>query len=219
MKELRREFAVFGNFVKVNFETVLNWKSGFNVGDLIVEGAPEINAITPIVGINVPGQISVRPQLSSAEKKTILFFGTSRINIVQNSPDTQLDDFRMFIDKIIELIFNDSDYNVNRLALNGNIVIGEFPKAFDVKEKFFKDSDLYSSFDEIQFRINSCIFDATLNNNINRIINVANAGETLKGSYDFNTRVLNDRKYNREEIDKFMELAFEYRQKFFDELV
>lgn len=219
MKELRREFAVFGNFVKVNFETVLNWKSEFNAGDLIVEGAPEINAITPIVSINVPGQISVRPQLSSAEKKTILFFGTSRINIVQNSPDTQLDDFRMFIDKIIELIFNDSDYNVNRLALNGNIVIGEFPKAFDVKEKFFKDSDLYSSFDEIQFRINSCIFDATLNNYINRIINVANAGETLNGSYDFNTRVLNDRKYNREEIDKFMQLAFEYRQKFFDELV
>lgn len=218
MKELRREFAVFGNFVKVNFETVLNWKSEFNAGDLIVEGAPEINAITPI-GINVPGQISVRPQLSSAEKKTVLFFGTSRINIVQNSPDTQLDDFRMFIDKIIELIFNDSDYNVNRLALNGNIVIGEFPKAFDVKEKFFKDSDLYSSFDEIQFRINSCIFDATLNNYINRIINVANAGETLNGSYDFNTRVLNDRKYNREEIDKFMQLAFEYRQKFFDELV
>lgn len=218
MKELRREFAVFGNFVKVNFETVLNWKSEFNAGDLIVEGAPEINAITPI-GINVPGQISVRPQLSSAEKKTILFFGTSRINIVQNSPDTQLDDFRMFIDKIIELIFNDSDYNINRLALNGNIVIGEFPKAFDVKEKFFKDSDLYSSFDEIQFRINSCIFDATLNNYINRIINVANAGETLNGSYDFNTRVLNDRKYSREEIDKFMQLAFEYRQKFFDELV
>ena len=219
MKELRREFAVFGNFVKVNFETVLNWKSEFNASDLIVEGAPEINAITPIVSINVPGQISVRPQLSSAEKKTILFFGTSRINIVQNSPDTQLDDFRMFIDKIIELIFNDSDYNVNRLALNGNIVIGEFPKAFDVKEKFFKDSDLYSSFDEIHFRINSCIFDATLNNYINRIINVANAGETLNGSYDFNTRVLNDRKYNREEIDKFMQLAFEYRQKFFDELV
>lgn len=218
MKELRREFAVFGNFVKVNFETVLNWKSEFNAGDLIVEGAPEINAITPI-GINVPGQISVRPQLSSAEKKTILFFGTSRINIVQNSPDTQLDDFRMFIDKIIELIFNDSDYNINRLALNGNIVIGEFPKAFDVKEKFFKDSDLYSSFDEIQFRINSCIFDANLNNYINRIITVANAGETLNGSYDFNTRVLSDRKYNREEIDKFMELAFEYRQKFFDELV
>ena len=219
MKELRREFAVFGNFVKVNFETVLNWKSEFNAGDLIVEGAPEINAITPIVGINVPGQISVRPQLSSAEKKTILFFGTSRINIVQNSPDTQLGDFRMFIDKIIELIFNDSDYNVNRLALNGNIEIGEFPKAFDVKNKFFKDSDLYSSFDEIQFRINSCIFDATLNNYINRIITVANAGETLNGSYDFNTRVLSDRKYNREEIDKFMELAFEYRQKFFDELV
>lgn len=219
MKELRREFAVFGNFVKVNFETVLNWKSEFNAGDLIVEGAPEINAITSIVSINVPGQISVRPQLSSAEKKTILFFGTSRINIVQNSPDTQLGDFRMFIDKIIELIFNDSDYNVNRLALNGNIEIGEFPKAFDVKNKFFKDSDLYSSFDEIQFRINSCIFDATLNNYINRIITVANAGETLNGSYDFNTRVLSDRKYNREEIDKFMELAFEYRQKFFDELV
>lgn len=219
MKELRREFAVFGNFVKVNFETVLNWKREFNADDLIVEGASEINAITSIVGINVPRQISVRPQLSSAEKKTILFFGTSRINIVQNSPDTQLGDFRMFIDKIIELIFNDSDYNVNRLALNGNIEIGEFPKAFDVKNKFFKDSDLYSSFDEIQFRINSCIFDATLNNYINRIITVANAGETLNGSYDFNTRVLSDRKYNREEIDKFMELAFEYRQKFFDELV
>lgn len=219
MKELRREFAVFGNFVKVNFETVLNWKSGFNAGDLIVEGAPDINAIKPISGISISGPISVRPQLSSAEKKTVLFFGTSRINIVQNSPDTQLDDFRMFINKVLELIFDDSDYNVNRLALNGNVEIGEFPKVLDVKEKFFKDSDLYSSFDEIQFRINSCIFDATLNNYINRIINVANAGETLNGSYDFNTRVLNDRKYNREEIDKFMELAFEYRQKFFDELV
>lgn len=218
MKELRREFAIFGNFVKVNFETVLKLKSAFDAEDLIVDGAPEINAVKPVVGINVSSSISVRPQLSSAEKKTVLFFGTSRINIVQNLPDTQLDDFIMFINKVLEFIFNDSDYNVNRLALNGNIEIGEFPKTFNVKEKFFKDSDLYSSFDEIQFRINSCIYDATLNNDINRIITVANAGETLSGSYDFNTRVLNDRKYNREEIDKFTKLAFEYRQKFFSEL-
>lgn len=218
MKEIKRQFALFGNFTKVDFDYVIKLRNELaDFGLIKVGGAPDINIAINNFPLNNT-TLNIRPQLSNLENDIVVFWGTSRINIDQiNIMDDSLEQYKSLIQKIISLIFSDNDFSVNRIALNGNIEF-ESQNIQSLFEKFIKKSSLYSSLDEVGFRINSCIFDQNINNSLNRIITVQNNGNKITGLYDYNTKVLNDRKYSIEDVQHFINSALKYRDMFLTQL-
>ena len=219
MKEIKREFALFGNFTKVDFDYVIKLRDELiNFGLTKVGGAPDVSMTINNFPMTNTTSFNVRPQLSNIENNIVIFWGSSRINIdLNNISDDSLEEYKSLIKKIISLIFSDDDFSVNRIALNGNIEL-ESQNIQSLFEKFLRKSNLYSSLDEVGFRINSCIFDQNLNNLINRIITLQNNGNKITGLYDYNTKVLNDRKYSMEDVQHFMNSALKYRDTFLAQL-
>ena len=235
MKEIAKQFVIFGNFNVVNFENVLklaDLRSKYNlqmnaVPDIFVSGEQEqkgINGLQANVRVSM-GVPESRPVLQSADKKFTIFFGTNRIHVEEL--ENESDNFNIFYnkaEKIICEIIEKLDLKVNRVALNGNLFNDDNDWIKSTFNKIFLKNDLYSeNSNEWQLHICSKEKNTTLGCEINKIatftrgsfIDNYNKNQVgLIAGYDYNTQVNLDKIYSINEIKVFAEEANKYRELF-----
>ena len=218
--EKSRQFVIFGNFSRISFEK-LNLLSDIKEKyKFIVDAQPDAHAtITnqPVIQNN----ISVRPVFKSLDNKTMVFFGSSRIHIQQlDSSINSYEDFNLLSIEIVKKICEVFNLTVNRLAINGTLVITNPEKMSKILKLFLKENTLFSyESDEWQFRINNKIFSEEIESEINKIIffnrtNVINVDKdtsVLLVSYDYNTQINDNKIFSIESIMTFNKIAKEYR--------
>ena len=213
MKEIKREFAMFGNFDKIDFNYVISLKEKLsNFGFSKIDGIQELK----IINQQNNKQPVTRPQLSTNENELSIYFGSSRINIDQFKTDTNIDEFIYMVKEFVNIIFKDSEISVNRLALNANLQFSP-DESQKVIKKFFNTSELYPTIDEVSFLINSVEHKEELKNKVNKIFSFQKINNNMDGAFDYNTFVLNDRKYTIDDATNFINLAVQYREAFFNE--
>lgn len=229
MTEQLSQFVLFGNFSSVNFDSLskladLKSKYGF-----ITNATNDI--IMPSQNMDNQGQIVVpqsfipnmRPVFQTEDKKTSVFFGSSRIHIERR--DYESEGYNTFNNMAIDIVNSLMKIELKfiRIALNGQIQL--FDKKFmdELYQRLFNRSDLYNSnSDEWQLRIVSKENDETLMCGINKIIsynrtNILGGVSTekrdlLQIGYDFNTFYGIDKVFSIDEINYFNKQATEYRK-------
>lgn len=234
MKELNRQVVVFGNFNTIGFEVKPELLEVMKRLNMSMDAAPDIiqanniNGVLPIDQINniIPPMVSIpkmRPLLTTKNRQFSVFIGTNRIHVEQMNTDTDsYNDFLCEAQKILACVLSDtvSTY-INRLAVNGRILI-EDVKAMDKSyQDTFKPSDLYGkSSNEFSFRINTIEKNEKLNNNINKIIAFNRTNEVLPEKplhpimlieYDYNTVIEDEMRYNIDDLDKLIQVAKEFK--------
>lgn len=220
--EKSRQFVIFGNFSKISFED-LNLLSDIKEKyNFVVDAQPDV----PVTITNQPiaqKNISVRPAFKSLDNKTTVLFGSSRIHVQQSdSSISSYEDFNLLSVEIIKKVSEVFNLTINRLAINGTILITNSEKINNFSKLIFKDNKLFSyDSDEWQFRINNKEFSEEIDSEVNKIlffnrtkiINLNNDTNILLLSYDYNTQINDNKLFNIESVMSFNIIAKEFRNK------
>ena len=119
--------------------------------------------------------------------------------------------------KKVSKVFN---LTINRLAINGTILITDEDKMNSFLKLFFKKNILFTyDSDEWQFRINNKMFSEEINSEINKIlffnrtkvINTNKNTNILLLSYDYNTQINDTKLFNIDSVMTFNKIAKEFR--------
>lgn len=220
--EQTRQFVIFGNFSKINFENlnkISDFKQKYSFQIDAQPDMPNVSVKQPIVQENLP----IRPVFKSLDGKTIIFFGSSRIHVQQiNSKIDSYQDFNKLALEMIKAITLQFELSINRLAINGTLIVKNEEKINELYKMFFKENGIFSSdSDEWQFRVNDKEFIEEINSGINKIIflnrtkiNESNStSDVLLVSYDYNTQINSNNKFQMSQIEKFNIFAQDYREK------
>lgn len=221
--ETKRQFVIFGNFSKISFEE-LNLLSDIKEKYNFVIDAQQDVPVVPATILNQPiiqSNISVRPTFKSLDKKTTILFGSSRIHIEQlDSSINSYDEFNLMAIEIIKKVSKVFNLTINRLAINGTILITDEDKMNSFLKLFFKKNILFTyDSDEWQFRINNKMFSEEINSEINKIlffnrtkvINTNKNTNILLLSYDYNTQINDTKLFNIDSVMTFNKIAKEFR--------
>lgn len=228
MIEKKRQIVIFGNFNSITFDSLTSFVEIKKEYKFQINALPDLpndvrNPVGQPVVIN-SGGLNIRPVFQSEDKKTSVFFGSSRIHIEQLDQDTEsYDEYYNMATKVIEVIVKSSLITINRIAINGQILDFDKEAMESRYTKVFKKSKLYGeNSDEWQIRINTKEQMNTLACEINKIISYARGFvfETFTGqpkqslitTYDFNTRQGLNREFTLAEIKEFYALGYEYRK-------
>lgn len=222
MKEQVRQFVIFGNFNSINFENVNVLENVKKQFDFQINGEPDIptmKSFEPIIQQN----IVIRPVLKSSSSNFSVFFGTERIHVQEL--DCSVDTYDEFLTNSLEIIKNICEkYGliINRIALNGTILIDEKEKQNAIFSKVLCSNDMFDNNpDECQFRVNKKVFDTILECNINKIFSI-NKGKIISPngpqdiyaiSYDYNTEIGTQNNFDLDKINSFSKEGLNYRDK------
>ena len=236
MKEYNRQIVIFGDFKSIGFNISNQMLDCINKYDLELDAAPDyisnngINGVIQINNINLMQQLpfvsqSMRPVLTTKDKNFSVFIGTTRIHVEENNSEIEL--YNNFIDKakeiISEIISKNEDCFINRLALNGKIVLEDINEMTKIYSNTFKESELYGTeSDEFSFRINTKINSNKVNSEINKIISYNRTNEILPNNetkpiimidYDYNTIRNENSRFNLEQLNYLIEEGIEFKSK------
>ena len=234
MREINRQVVIFGNFKSIGFNILPKINNLISEYNLNVTAMPDyiqaqsINGIVPINQIqNFLPQIvtstQMMPLLVNSKKDFSIFIGSNRIHVEQNDSTTEA--YEEFLDsaiKIIATILKESKVTkINRLAVNGKLIIEDQKKINENFETIFKQSNLYdSSSDEYSFRVTTKEYSETLRSTVNKIIAFDRASEITNNSetkpiilisYDYNTIQNNNAEFEISDLSKLIKLAKEYK--------
>lgn len=227
MKELSRQFVLFGNFNSVTFDSILKLSDLREKYNLKVNAMPDIPQLSnPQQPLNVQfGVPESRPIFQTLDKRTTIFFGTSRIHIEQL--DSLSETYQIFNGMVMDIVSNiveNLGINVIRVALNGRLYNSDKEWSVKVFNSIFNKSKLYSDkSNEWTVRICDKENNSVLGCEINKIAQYTRGKfvdiskqelDGLIASYDFNTQVNVDKIFNETEIQEFNKLAQEYRALF-----
>lgn len=226
MKEIVRQFVIFGNFNSVTFESVLK------LNDLREKYQLQVNAMPEIIEppIDQPFKIQMtppesRPVFQTANRKINVLFGTKRIHIeeVECESETYKVFNQMAIDIICEIV-KSLELKVNRIAINGQLFCDNLETINKAFETLFNKSKLYSgNSEDWQCRVCSKEILPKLGCEINKIAqyvrgefldNVKKTQNGLIASYDYNTKNGIEKLFTESDIKVFNESAQKYRALF-----
>lgn len=207
MVELVRQVVAFGDFKTIGFEALNKFNEFIEKYSLSVEAAQDISfkEDIPPAGVQIrfdqplPFIRQARPILINKSNTINIFLGTTRMHVEQRNADTET--YLQFLDFAKEFFClvssSIADVSINRIAVNGKLLIEDLSKMDDLYSLTFKESNLYGKrSDEFSFRINTVIDSTALNAKINKIISVARITENQPDSqpkplmfidYDYNT--------------------------------
>lgn len=227
MKELSRQFVLFGNFNSVTFDSILKLSDLREKYNLKVNAMPDIPPLSnPQQPLNVQfGVPESRPIFQTLDKRTTIFFGTNRIHIEQL--DSLSETYQIFNGMVMDIVSNvveNLGINVTRVALNGRLYNADKEWSVKVFNSIFNKSKLYSDkSNEWTVRICDKESNSVLGCEINKIAQYTRGKfvdiskqelDGLIASYDFNTQINVDKIFNETEIQEFNKLAQEYRASF-----
>ena len=214
--EQSRQFVIFGNFATINFENIVDLHELKEKYSFQIDAQPE--AQNPSTG-----QMIIRPVFKSSDNKTIVFFGTSRIHVQQKDETVEsYDAFNALSLELLTSIWSTFNLTVNRIAINGNVLIKDSKKMSEIFSIIFKENVFFKTqSDEWQFRINDKEYVDNLNCEVNKIIsfntvaasNPAKQNSMLVLSYDYNTRINNNNNFEIEQLNVFNNFAKKFRLK------
>lgn len=230
MKELNRQFVIFGEFKSIVLNNINRLDEIKNKYKFQINAVPDMLELPTL---NVVGQppfafnsnpVDIRPIFQTLDMKTNVFFGSKRIHIEQLNQETDsysnFNSMAVEIIKAIMLAYKD-EIKVNRVALNGQISGFDETAMDKIYSDTFKKSSLYGEHSkEWQFRVNTVFEDSTLKSSLNKIVsfmrgtvydNKKSAIDTLIAVYDLNTIRNNDKVFTVDEIDYFNNLGCQYR--------
>ncbi len=229
MKEAKRQFVVFGNFNTISLNNINLLDDIKNQFGLQINALPDIISpnqmgIQPVFFQSVPS-VSIRPVLQSEDKKTSIFFGSSRLHVEQLEQDVETyDEFFSIALNALNAIYNTYQIKINRIAINGQLLCFDKQDMEKAYSKYFKKSDLYGeSSNEWQFRINTNKKDEELDCEINQIISfsrnklfdkVGVLTDALQSAYDYNTKYGLNKLFTIKDIEIFNKKAYEFRKSF-----
>lgn len=220
MEEKSRQLIIFGNFREISKIDIAN-----KLSDLIDELDFSINMAPdmPIMGQNMP---LMRPVLQDKSGQVSVHFGLDRIFYEEDLSAT--DSYDKFIEKsthIIEQIINGLELSVRRLACCGSLIHFSPETNGLIYSKIFKSDNFLYNNDSIEwdFMINSRTEEESLKITLNRVvkvisgINVVGMDGTSAGqlviAYDYNTEPVGTRVFSNEDINTFVGLAKDFREK------
>ena len=219
MKEINRQIVIFGNFRAIDFDIVSKISDIVKKYDLSLDAAPDyisnngLNGIVQFNNINILQQLPLvastsRPVLTTKDKKFSIFFGSKRLHIEEN--DESISSYETFLQKAEDIISSIltvyTDITINRLAINGKILLEEVDRMDEVYHNTFKPAEIYGdNSEEFSFRINTKIYSDALQSSINKIISYNRTSEILSNNttkpimiidYDYNTVIDETKKYS-----------------------
>ncbi len=229
MKEILRQFVVFGNFNSVTFDSIMKFSELRERYKLQTNSIPDmpVGAPMPINGAIASVRVPVdgRPIFQSSDRKFSIFFGSRRIHVEELDGDSE--NYQEFNKNSLEIvceIIKTLELKVNRVALNGRLFNDNLDWIKQTFSRVFNKSNLYSeNSNEWQFRIASKDANLELGCEINKIaaftrgIFLDNVGKNQNGviaNYDYNTQVNIDKIFTEDEMRLFNNFAQEYRKQF-----
>ena len=226
MVEKNKQFVIFGDFSKINFENVLNvsFKEKYQLMLVAKEDFQQapVDQIQPF-SISITPPVS-RPTLISADRKFSVFFGSKRIHIEEI--DTNAQEYELFSKKskeILSEIISLFSLNVDRAAVNGTITEVDTIYIKKVFSRFLKSSELCKDdMEDWLFRINNKLSESNTKP-LNRIVSAQLRKEMLNGlpknilyfSYDYNT-IPNGTLFTEKELNNFFDDGIKYRRMVID---
>lgn len=220
--EQTRQFVIFGNFTKINFENLNKFAVFKEKYSFQIDAQPDM----PNILVNQPvvqNNVQIRPVFKTADNNTIIFFGSSRIHIEQvNSTIDSYNDFNHLALELVFTICSQFELSINRLAINGTLIVRDTDKINSLYKMFFNENKIFTpNSDEWQFRVNDKEFIEKINSDVNKIIflnrakinDSNNLSDLLTISYDYNTQVNLKNNFQSNQINDFNVLALEYRNK------
>lgn len=235
MREINRQVVIFGNFKSIGFNIVTQLGDIIKKYEFTIEAVPDfiqqkgpngiqLNQIIPVSFIpQVFSQQNFRPALKSKVYNLAVFIGSNRIHIEQNDSTTEL--YNQFLTSAVEILNKIVEKNngitINRLALNGNIILEDTKKIKELYSNTFKPSPLYgTNSDEFAFRINTKEESKELRNTVNKIISFERTNEILQNqetrpivlvNYDYNTAPNEKSIYSLDDLNVLINLTKKYK--------
>lgn len=166
-----------------------------------------------------------RPVLTTKDKKFSIFFGTKRLHFEEN--DEAISSYETFLKKSEDILSSIltaySGMIINRLAINGKILLEEVDKMNKVYHSTFKSSEIYGdNSDEFSFRINTKIYSDALKSSVNKIISYNRTSEILPNNtskpimiidYDYNTVIDETKRFSFNELKTLIKEGVEFKSK------
>ena len=236
MKEINRQIVIFGNFQTIGFDIISRIPNIIEKYDLSLEAAPDyisnngLNGIIQLNNINILKQLPLvtsisRPVLTTKDKKFSIFFGTKRLHFEEN--DEAISSYETFLKKSEDILSSIltaySGMIINRLAINGKILLEEVDKMNKVYHSTFKSSEIYGdNSDEFSFRINTKIYSDALKSSVNKIISYNRTSEILPNNtskpimiidYDYNTVIDETKRFSFNELKTLIKEGVEFKSK------
>ncbi len=234
MKELNRQVVIFGDFNSIGFEINPQLSSIMKRLNLTMDASPDINqanninGVLPIDQINnfIPPIVNVpkmRPLLTTKNRQFSVFIGINRIHVEQLNTDTvTYEDFLSEAKNILASVLSESSNTfINRLAVNGRVLLEDLDIMNKKYIETFKPSNLYGDIsNEFSYRINTIEKCEKLNRNVNKIIACNRTNEVLPEKkvrpimlieYDYNTVVQEEDRYNLDDLDSLIAVAIDFK--------
>lgn len=228
MKEINRQFVIFGNFNAVTFDSVFKLDRIREKYNLSINAMPDIilppndRAQKVSIGIGIPQS---RPVFQTPDQKITVFFGTNRIHVEELECDSEsYNEYNTMAEEIICEIIQQLNLKVIRVALNGRLFNDDSDWINNSFHKIFKPADFYSgNSEEWQFRIGSKEYFSEIDCEVNKIANYTrgifmdnfrNNQNGVIAGYDINTPPNIERLFTIDEIKIFNKIAQKYRNYF-----